>query len=55
MAEAEPSKRLSRDECHTKARECREMARTSQNPTHRAMLEQMAEAWERMASSDPDR
>jgi hypothetical protein len=55
MAEAEPSKRLSRDECLTKAQECRDMARSNQNPTHRTMLEQMAEAWERMASPDPGR
>jgi hypothetical protein len=55
MADAEPSKRLSRDECLAKAQECRDMARSNQNATHRVMLEQMAEAWKRMASPDPDR
>jgi hypothetical protein len=52
MAEAEPNKRLSRAECLTKAQECREMARSNQNPTHRTMLEQMAEAWEQMAAHE---
>ena len=55
MAEAEPSKRLSRDECLTKAQECREMARSNQNPNHRTMLEKMAEAWEKMAAQEPSR
>jgi len=55
MAEAEPSKRLSRAECLTKAQECREMARSNQNPNHRTMLEKMAEAWEKMAAQEPSR
>lgn len=55
MAEAEPSKRLSRDECLTKAQECRALARANRDPTQRAMLEEMAKAWEQMAASDGDR
>jgi len=55
MAEAEPSKCLSRAECLTKAKECREMARSNQNPNHRTMLEKMAEAWEKMAAQEPGR
>jgi hypothetical protein len=31
--------------------ECREMARTSSSPTHKAQLENMAETWEQLAEA----
>jgi hypothetical protein len=53
MAEAEPSKCLSRDQYLAKAGECRELARSSAKAEHRTMLEEMAQAWERIAASWP--
>jgi hypothetical protein len=49
MASADPSKRLTNNQCLAKAKECREMARSSANASHRTMLEHMAETWERIA------
>lgn len=53
MANAEPSKRLTRDQCLAKAKECREMAHLHANSAHRIMLEHMAETWERIAQAIP--
>jgi len=53
MAEA-ASKRLSREECEAKARECRDLAQRSLNPEHRTMLEHMAETWERVIATFRD-
>jgi hypothetical protein len=36
------------EECHAKVGECREMAKRASNPSHRIMLEHMAETWERI-------
>jgi hypothetical protein len=55
MADAEPSKRLARDQCVAKAKESRDMARSSANAEYRTMLEQMAASWDRMAASFKDR
>jgi Tfp pilus assembly protein PilN len=41
--------RITAKQAEAKARECRQMAKHSKNPDHQAMLEQMAEAWERIA------
>jgi hypothetical protein len=49
MSDAEPGKRLTPAECITKAQECRDMARRAVRPEHRAMLQHMAETWERVA------
>ena len=54
MAEAEPSKRLTRDQCLAKANECRQLARVSANAEHRTMLEHMAATWERIAATFND-
>ena len=40
MADA---RRISAEEAEGKARECRTMAKQTQNPDHRVMLEQMAD------------
>ena len=53
MAGAEPSKRLSPDECRAKSAECRELARLSRIETHRTMLQHMAETWERIGATLP--
>ena len=49
MAGAEPSKRLTSDQCLAKAKECRDMALSTANASHRTMLEHMAETRVRMA------
>jgi hypothetical protein len=41
-------KRLTVEECHAKVAECRDMARRARDPSHRIMLEHMAETWERI-------
>lgn len=38
------------EECHTKATECREMAKRAGDPSHRIMLNHMAETWERICT-----
>jgi hypothetical protein len=44
-------KRLTREECMAKAKECRDLAnQSSAAPTHAAMLEVIAQGWERMAN-----
>ena len=53
MADADPVKRLTRNECLAKAKECRELARFSRVQEHRIMLEHMAQTWERIAGSLP--
>jgi hypothetical protein len=50
MADAEPSKRFTHDQCLAKAKECRDMARHTANEGHRTMLEHMAETWTRIAA-----
>ena len=45
----EPARRLTATDARTKASECRDMARRAQRPEHRAMLEEMAGTWERLA------
>jgi hypothetical protein len=47
----EKQKRIRADEAKSKAQECREMARRVGNPEHRAMLEEMAGAWDRIAQT----
>jgi hypothetical protein len=51
---AEPTKRLSPDDCRKKARECLELARTVSQPDHRALLEDMADTWNRLAGRPQD-
>ena len=41
--------RITIDDARSKAAECRDLARQAQVPTHRVMLEHMAETWERIA------
>ena len=48
MAEDAKPARLSPHECRQQASRCRRMAESA-GPEQRAMLEQMAEIWERMA------
>ena len=55
MAGAEPSKRLTRDQCLAKAEECRELSRVASNLEHRTMLTHMAETWQRMADAVPSK
>jgi hypothetical protein len=43
------TQRVTAKEAQEKAAECRDMARRTTNPEHRVMLEQMADAWERIA------
>jgi hypothetical protein len=50
---AEPTKRLSPDQCREKAAECREQARLSKNEAHRIMLLHMADTWGRIGSTLP--
>ena len=40
--------RLTVEECHAKVAECHEMARRTDRPDHRTMLEHMADTWERI-------
>jgi hypothetical protein len=51
---AEPATRLSPDDCRKKARECRDLARTVSQPAHRALLEEMADTWNRLADRPQD-
>ena len=46
-----PAERLNAEHYESSAEECRALAREAKNPSHRTMLEHMAEAWERMARS----
>jgi uncharacterized protein YjbJ (UPF0337 family) len=48
---APPPTRLDAEQCQKSADECRRLARTAKDPSHRIMLEQMAASWERMANS----
>jgi hypothetical protein len=50
MADAEPGRRLTLEECLAKAQECRDMARQAIRTEHRAVLDQMAETWARIAA-----
>ncbi len=43
------TRRLNSEEATFKAFECREMAKRAITPEHRAMLEHMAETWNRIA------
>jgi hypothetical protein len=45
----EQTRRLTAADARDKASECRDMARRVQKPEHRAMLEDMAETWDRLA------
>jgi hypothetical protein len=45
------AKPLDAEQCRLKAEECRALARTSNDPHRRTMLEHMAETWERLARS----
>ena len=45
------TRRLTAADARDKASECRAMARRAINPEHRVMLEDMAEMWERLAST----
>ena len=47
----EPSKRLNAESCRVKAEECRCLAQTDKNASHRVMLLHMAETWERIAKT----
>lgn len=47
----EPQRSPSDRECLDKARACRALARSMHDPSHRAMLEQMADTWERLAET----
>ena len=47
MADAQP---MTAKEARDKAEECRVLARKTTNPEHRTILNQMAEAWERIAA-----
>jgi hypothetical protein len=49
MAEANP-KRFSSADAREKAEECRGLANRISDPSHRAMLRQMAETWDQMAT-----
>jgi hypothetical protein len=42
--------RITLEECHAKAAECREMAKRAHDPSHRIMLEHMADTWERICA-----
>jgi hypothetical protein len=42
--------RLTIEECHAKAAECRDMAKRAIKPEHRVMLDHMAETWERICA-----
>ena len=44
------TRRLNSEEATFKAFECREMAKRAITPEHRAMLEHMAETWNRIAA-----
>jgi hypothetical protein len=40
--------RLTLEQCHAKAAECRDLSERARKPSHRVMLEHMAETWERI-------
>jgi hypothetical protein len=42
-----PAERLNAEHYESSAEECRALAREAKNPSHRTMLQHMAEAWER--------
>jgi hypothetical protein len=44
------TERLTAEQCHTKADECREIARVANSEEHRTMLEHMAQTWDRIAA-----
>ena len=48
------TKRLSAEECKSKAEDCREMGRVAVRSEHRIMLQHMAETWERIATDVSD-
>jgi hypothetical protein len=50
MSEETP-RRLTFEEAKFKVIECRDMAKHAKNPEHRAMLEHMAQTWERIAGT----
>jgi hypothetical protein len=50
MAEESP-KRLTPAQARQKAEECRVLARTAQDNSHRIMLNHIAETWDRIADS----
>jgi hypothetical protein len=47
---AEPTKRMTAEECRSKAADCREMARVAFKPEHKIMLQHVAETWDRIAT-----
>ena len=40
--------RLTLEQCYAKAAECRDLSERARKPSHRVMLEHMAETWERI-------
>jgi hypothetical protein len=48
---AKAKKRLSKELCSAKAKECRDLAMTATQKRHRIMLEDIAETWERIAKT----
>ena len=51
MATEPRSDRLDADACRVKAEECRSLAKSDKNMSHRVMLLHMAETWERIAKT----
>jgi len=47
----EPRRRLTATDARDKASECRDLARRALKPEHCAMLQDMAETWERLATN----
>ncbi len=45
------AERVDAEQCQQKADQCRALAHDAKDPSHRIMLEHMAETWERMANS----
>ena len=43
-------KSLTPEECHAKVAECRELAERARDPSHRLMLNHIAETWERICA-----
>jgi hypothetical protein len=50
----EQRKRLTRREALAKVEECRTLARTALDQSHRTMLNSIAETWERIAETAQD-
>ena len=48
---AEPTNRLSLDQCRKNAADCREQARLSKNEAHRIMLLHIADTWARIEAT----